>query len=67
MLTLLGYQVTAESSSAAALELFAAAPDQYDLVLSDLAMPEMTGLEFITAIKKDPSRHSRTDLFRLPG
>ncbi len=52
MLTLLGYQVTAESSSAAALELFAAAPDQYDLVLSDLAMPEMTGLEFITAIKK---------------
>ncbi len=52
MFALLGYQVTAETSAERAFQLFVSDPWQFDLVLSDLAMPEMTGLEFIAAIKK---------------
>jgi nitrogen-specific signal transduction histidine kinase/ActR/RegA family two-component response regulator len=39
----LGYTVTTETSSARALELFQAAPDDFDLVLSDMTMPHLTG------------------------
>lgn len=38
-----GYRVTACSSSRQALNLFISAPDDYDLVVSDMSMPEMTG------------------------
>ncbi|RMF20203.1 MAG: response regulator, partial [Deltaproteobacteria bacterium] len=41
----LGYQVAAFSSSREALEAFCAAPDGYDVVVSDQTMPEMTGSE----------------------
>ena len=43
MLQRLGYQVDAYSSSIEALEAFKAHPDDYDLVVSDMAMPKMTG------------------------
>jgi PAS domain S-box-containing protein len=39
----LGYLVTATSSSTAALELFRSTPEDFDLVISDMTMPEMTG------------------------
>ncbi|NOQ21392.1 MAG: response regulator [Candidatus Aegiribacteria sp.] len=39
----MGYQVTARTSSLEALELFRAGPDEYDLIITDLTMPEMTG------------------------
>jgi PAS domain S-box-containing protein len=39
----LGYRVTACDSSVVALELFKAKPDQFDLVITDLTMPDMTG------------------------
>ncbi len=39
----LGYRVTATSSSVEALELFAAQPDTFDLVLTDQTMPLLTG------------------------
>ncbi|HEY5674237.1 MAG TPA: PAS domain S-box protein [Malonomonas sp.] len=39
----LGYQGTIRTSSREALELFRAAPEAYDLVITDLTMPEMTG------------------------
>ena len=39
----LGYQVEVRTSSIEALELFRAKPDQYDLVITDMTMPNMTG------------------------
>ena len=43
MLTHLGYQVTACKTPAEALKLFSAAPYDFDLVITDLTMPGMTG------------------------
>lgn len=42
-----GYTVTAVSSATEALELFKADPNRYDLVISDMTMPVMTGLELV--------------------
>ena len=39
----LGYKVTTASSSTEALETFRANPDAFDLAITDLAMPNMTG------------------------
>jgi len=39
----LGYQVTANTSSRDALNVFRARPDDFDLVVTDLTMPKMTG------------------------
>ncbi len=39
----LGYDVTTRTSSVEALELFRAKPDYFDLVITDLTMPNMTG------------------------
>ena len=43
MLKRLGYQVTIRTSSVEALELFRAKPDQFDLVITDMTMPNMMG------------------------
>ncbi|MBU8911957.1 MAG: response regulator, partial [Desulfobacterales bacterium] len=43
MLERLGYQVTSRSSSVDALEAFRAGPDKFDLVITDMAMPNMSG------------------------
>jgi PAS domain S-box-containing protein len=56
MLVKLGYQVTALESSQEALDMFAADPDQFDLVITDMSMPEMTGAELsarMLAIRPD--------------
>lgn len=45
LLERLGYKITAKSSSVDALEIFRNTPDYFDLVITDLTMPEMTGLE----------------------
>jgi PAS domain S-box-containing protein len=39
----LGYRVTIRTSSLEALELFKDQPDAYDLVITDMTMPNMTG------------------------
>jgi signal transduction histidine kinase/CheY-like chemotaxis protein len=39
----LGYKVTSKTDSQEALEEFAALPDQFDLVITDMTMPKMTG------------------------
>lgn len=51
-LQLLGYQVTASLSSMSALRLFAAAPDKYDLLITDQTMPEMTGVQLVREIRQ---------------
>ena len=43
MLERLGYEVVTKRSSVQALELFRAEPDRFDLVITDMTMPEMTG------------------------
>lgn len=43
MLERLGYEVTSRTSSLEALELFKARPDRFDLVITDMTMPNMTG------------------------
>jgi CheY-like chemotaxis protein/anti-sigma regulatory factor (Ser/Thr protein kinase) len=43
MLEKLGYRVTTQLSSTEALDTFAAQPDQFDLVITDMTMPQMTG------------------------
>ncbi len=40
-----GYEVTARTSSIEALELFKAKSEKFDLVITDLTMPNMTGKE----------------------
>jgi len=39
----LGYQVTSSTDSEKALEKFAAQPDRFDLVITDMTMPKMSG------------------------
>jgi len=43
MLERLGYQVTSRTSSIEALEAFRGSPDKFDLVITDMAMPNMPG------------------------
>ncbi|MCK5205616.1 MAG: response regulator, partial [Desulfobacterales bacterium] len=43
MLERLGYSVATRTSSIEALELFKADPDRFDLVITDVVMPNMTG------------------------
>lgn len=43
LLERLGYQVTAMTDSSEALLLFKSNPDHFDLVITDLLMPDMTG------------------------
>ncbi len=51
LLERLGYRVVAEESSVKALELFTSDPDAFDLVITDQAMPELTGIELAEKIK----------------
>lgn len=50
MLEALGYQVQAETNPRKALELFAANPEQFDLIITDTAMPGITGDQLITHV-----------------
>ena len=43
MLERLGYHVKVRTSSIEALEAFRANPDKFDLVITDMTMPNMTG------------------------
>jgi PAS domain S-box-containing protein len=52
LLTELGYQVTSLTSSKKALQLFAADPQAFDLVLTDQTMPNMTGIELARSIQQ---------------
>ena len=52
MLERLGYKVTARISSYDALEAFRNLADRIDLLITDLTMPQMTGLQLYREIKK---------------
>ncbi|HVO67931.1 MAG TPA: PAS domain S-box protein [Syntrophales bacterium] len=48
----LGYEVVGRTSSTEALELFRARPDRFDLVITDMTMPNMTGIELAREIMR---------------
>ena len=52
MLERLGHQVAGFTSADAALAEFGAAPASFHLVLSDMSMPGMSGIDFATAVLK---------------
>ena len=45
MLERMGHQVTIQTGSVEALEVFRAQPDQFDLVITDQTMPRLSGVE----------------------
>jgi PAS domain S-box-containing protein len=56
MLRSLGYDVVGRTRSLEALEAFRARPDAFDLVITDMTMPGLTGVELakeLTAIRPD--------------
>jgi CheY-like chemotaxis protein len=48
----LGYQVTTRTSSVEALELFRSKPDEFDVVITDMTMPNITGDKLAVEIMK---------------
>ncbi len=57
LLTGLGYSVTSTTSSLEASKLFSQAPERFDLVITDMNMPELNGLDLIQLM-----RVSRSDI-----
>ena len=53
----IGYETTRITNSLEALEIFSARPAAFDLVITDLVMPELTGLELA-----EKSRTIRPDI-----
>ncbi|MBP1628090.1 MAG: domain S-box [Holophagaceae bacterium] len=51
ILSSLGYHASVLDSSSMAFETLALASENYDLVISDMTMPEMTGLELLTRLR----------------
>ncbi|MCK5542660.1 MAG: PAS domain S-box protein [Desulfobacterales bacterium] len=52
MLERLGYNVVAHDSSTEALKTFSAAPDEFDIIITDMSMPGMPGNILATELKK---------------
>ncbi len=52
MLLQLGHEVSPRINSVEALEEFKAGPDEFDLVITDQAMPHLTGLDLADQLKK---------------
>ncbi len=52
LLERLGYSVTARTSSIEALELFQTKPDDFDLVITDMTMPDLTGDKLAVELMK---------------
>ena len=49
----LGYKVETRTSSIEALELFTSKPDEFDLIITDMAMSKMTGDKFANQVLKE--------------
>jgi CheY-like chemotaxis protein len=48
----LGYHVTSQTDSVKALEIFSSSPDEFDLIITDYAMPKLTGLDFAREVSR---------------
>ena len=61
LVSMLGYEVTMFSSAEQVLRAFNAAPDAFELVLTDQTMPEMTGLELTHALRAKGLRPNHSE------
>ncbi len=52
ILELQGYSVTTFTSSIAALNIFESQPDDFDLIITDIAMPDLSGKELAVELLK---------------
>ncbi len=52
MLRRLGYEVVSRTDSLEALELFRGQPNDFDLIITDLTMPNLTGVVFAQEVRK---------------
>ncbi|MCG8616292.1 MAG: response regulator, partial [Desulfobacterales bacterium] len=52
MLERLGYHVTPAEGSLEAIEIFKNRPDQFDLIISDMTMPDKTGIQLKEIVRK---------------
>ena len=55
MLERLGYEVVSLTNSREALELFRSRANEFDLIITDMTMPDLTGLELAQEIRNIPS------------
>lgn len=51
-LEMMGYEVVISTNSIAAMELFRAQPDRFDLIITDLTMPKLTGVDLAHQLSK---------------
>jgi len=58
LLESLEYEVVAETSVHRALNIFRESPDKFDLVITDMTMPHMNGLDFAGGNPEDPPGHT---------
>jgi PAS domain S-box-containing protein len=65
LLKMLGYEVDVSTDPREALERFAAAPDRFDLVVTDHSMPHLTGLQLAEALA--PMRAARVPIVLTTG
>lgn len=55
LLTRKGFSVDGASDGTQALELFKISPGKYDLIITDLSMPKMSGIELCQAVRESGS------------
>ncbi len=65
MLKHLGHEPSCFSRADEALAAYSAAPDEFDLVLTDMAMPGMSGVDFATEVFEAASAGARVHRDRL--
>lgn len=67
ILVTLGLNVLAVASAKEALHVYEQKPDKFDFIISDVKMPEMTGMQLFQEIHEKAGRGSRPHLFFITG
>jgi PAS domain S-box-containing protein len=65
MLTKAGYQVEVTGNGKEAVKKYTASPEDFDLILMDIQMPEMDGMQATEEIRKWESQKKNGDKFKI--